>query len=575
MSSPCQSCLGSDCIGGYALDDVDLYSLQGDPFLFVIDCPDGYDCNGFRNFGQVSLQCCDELLTQAYEVPISQDDYNKIVAGLVAQCAARAPFCGQPIVPPPGPGSTKILYYNRTQTCTVRCPVDGLPFTYTIPPGTFIGFTQADADAAAHRGACTEANRHRICLSRLPTLWCANVAFNRTITASGASLAISPQVNFWDLVSGTLPTGLTFNGGYTPNPYATIIGTPTAGGLFTFSIGCTDPHGDRMVKPYTICMVDVLPNPSGSDDFTMPDATIHQPYNNALTVTSCAPGPLSYAIVSGALPVGLTLDPTSGIISGTPIATTPLGYIFTVRVTGNGFACEKQFTMVTVAAVTVTVTAYYTLDSAQAITGDLIDSVAGLHMFKQPGSVSPNIPALISNGLERQDALNTAYTTGQVAALAYPDTGGWSMFGWFKINSEGPANVGSELVMSVGNGSIFIDVGSTSNPGNVEISWTDANFQSVQTYVVATTGAWHFFHLFYDPVSQQVGFSFDNTAATMTGAAVSFTPNATNVWDFFGPLVSTGVSVTWDEIGLKFDRKLTSAEQTYLYNSGSGRTYPF
>lgn len=235
--------------------------------------------------------------------------------------------------------------------------------------------------------------------------------------------------------------------------------------------------------------------------------------------------------------------------------------------------CTKDFS-ITVSGTPFTVTAYYTLDSAQPVTLDLIDSVAGLHMFKQAGAQSPNVPALISNGLERSDALNTAYTTGQVAALAYPNTGGWSMFGWFNITSQGPANVGSELVMSVGLGSIFIDVGNTANPSNVEVSWTDANFQSVQSYFAISTGAWHFFHLFYDPVAAQVGISFDNNAPFMTGAAVSFVANPKNVWDFFGPQVSAGIFVTWDEIGLKFDRKLTTAEQSHIYNGGAGRTWP-
>lgn len=235
-------------------------------------------------------------------------------------------------------------------------------------------------------------------------------------------------------------------------------------------------------------------------------------------------------------------------------------------------ACSKQYHLTVNSGLNPT--AYYTLDSAELVTGDLIDSVAGLHMFKQAGVASPNVPALISNGLQRTLLLNTAYTTGLVAALAYPNTGGWSEFGWFKINSQGPVNVGSELVMSVGNGSIFIDVGSTNNPQNVEVSWTDAAFQSVQTYIPMTLGVWHFFHLYYDPVAHQVGISFDNGAPTLTGVGVSFTPNAANVWDFFGPLVFAGADVTWDEIGLKLDRKLTSAEQTYLYNAGAGRTWP-
>lgn len=234
--------------------------------------------------------------------------------------------------------------------------------------------------------------------------------------------------------------------------------------------------------------------------------------------------------------------------------------------------CQKEYTLTI--KTSLTVTAYYTLDSAAPVSGDMVDSVAGLHMFKQAGVQSPNIPALISNGLERADAAHTAYTTGLVAALPYPDTGGWSEFGWFKINGQGSANVGSELIFATFFASIFIDVGNTDNPGNVEVSWTDGSFQSVQTYLTVSTGAWHFFHLYFDPVSQKIGISIDNGAPTLTGVAVSWPASAKSVWDFFGPLVSFGVDVVWDEIGLKLDRKLTSAEQTFLYHSGAGRTWP-
>lgn len=235
-------------------------------------------------------------------------------------------------------------------------------------------------------------------------------------------------------------------------------------------------------------------------------------------------------------------------------------------------ACTKNYSIVVNPGLNLT--AYYTLDSSQPVTGDLIDSVAGLHMFKQAGAASPNVPALISNGLQRTLALSTTYTTGQVAPLHYPNTGGWSLFGWFKINSNGPVNVGSEITVGVGNGSLFLDLGNTTNPQNLEVSWTDAGFQSVQTYLPISVGAWHFFHLYYDPVAQQVGISFDNGAPTLTGVGVSFTVAATGLLNFFGPAAGSGVDAIWDEIGIKFDRKLTSAEQTYLYNSGAGRTWP-
>lgn len=566
----CQSCLGTDCVGGYSLDDVDLYSIQGDAFIPVFECPQGFDCQGFRNFGSVYLQCCDELLTQTYVVPISNADYNRIVQGLVTQCAARAPFCAQPIKPGQPP---PIFYYNRPSICVVNCPLDGLPFSYTVPAGIVLGFSQAKADKAAESLACSLAKIHRICLSSLPKFCCAGVAYSKTITATGVFLAKPGQFNFWQ-VSGTLPTGLTFNGGSTQSATVSITGTPTTPGSYSFTVTVTDPSGDIMTKTYTICVIGITSVPAGSDSAHLPDATIGAAYSATLTLPTCASAfGLIFEIDAGELPDGLDLDPITGVISGTPTDVAD-DYPITVRLlnASGQTVCSKNFTLTLGAGLTAT--AYYTLNSADG-SGNLIDSVASLPMFKQAGLASAYVPALISNGIERTDTLKTQYTTGLVAALPYPDTGGWSEWGWFKILGQGSASVGSELIFATFFSSIFIDVGNTDNPGNVEVSWTDSLFQSVQTYLTVSTGNWHFFHLYFDPVTQKIGISIDNGAPTLTGTGVVWGVSAKSVWDFFGPSVSFGLDIVWDEIGLKLDRKLTSAEQTALWNGGAGKTYPF
>ncbi len=60
------------------------------------------------------------------------------------------------------------------------------------------------------------------------------------------------------------------------------------------------------------------------------------PYSQTLT-TSGGTAPLSYAIVGGTLTPGLTLNPSTGIISGTP--TTSGVASFTVKVT-DGKSCS-------------------------------------------------------------------------------------------------------------------------------------------------------------------------------------------------------------------------------------------
>ena len=80
---------------------------------------------------------------------------------------------------------------------------------------------------------------------------------------------------------------------------------------------------------------------------SLPDAPAAAAYNQALTSTR-SQGILTYSLVGGALPAGLTLS-TNGTLSGTPM--TPGTYNFTVRVedaVGAGYMYDEKALMLTV-----------------------------------------------------------------------------------------------------------------------------------------------------------------------------------------------------------------------------------
>lgn len=166
------------------------------------------------------------------------------------QCMAFA----APVVPPQGGGINPVTpqFFNSPQTCTVDCP-DGTPFVFEVSAGSFSGNAQAAADNAAEAFACSEANRRQICLSALSNAsFTIGVPFSATITATGQSLAVGTQTNLWQMISGSLPTGLTFNGGNLASDQVTITGTPTETGTFSFGVSITDPLGDTQEKFYTL-----------------------------------------------------------------------------------------------------------------------------------------------------------------------------------------------------------------------------------------------------------------------------------------------------------------------------------
>ena len=138
--------------------------------------------------------------------------------------------------------------------------------------------------------------------------------YSYTFSASGAP---APT---YTVDSGALPDGMTLD-----HNTGIFSGTPTLEGTFSFTVRATNPVGPDAVTP-TITMV-ITPNPPTWDNDAPPSSVI---VNNTYRYTFFAtgfPAP-TYSVASGALPNGLTLDPITGVLTGT--ATTLGTYTFTV-----------------------------------------------------------------------------------------------------------------------------------------------------------------------------------------------------------------------------------------------------
>ena len=107
-------------------------------------------------------------------------------------------------------------------------------------------------------------------------------------------------------------------------------------------------HGGEDVSETATITVEAVPPVITTD--TLPDTSQGASYEQVVTATGTAP--VTFAISTGTLPPGLTLDPTTGALTGT---TTGSGvFSFTVTATNSGGSDSHAYTIRVDAAVSPT-----------------------------------------------------------------------------------------------------------------------------------------------------------------------------------------------------------------------------
>jgi hypothetical protein len=127
--------------------------------------------------------------------------------------------------------------------------------------------------------------------------------YTQTIAATGG---VAPYN--WSATG--LPADLTIN-----QATGTISGTPTAAGTSQVTITVTDDAGQVKSAQITI-VVDPLDLTVPVEHQTLPGGQVGQAYSASIVVAGGMP-PYSFTL-TGNLPEGLTLNPTTGAITGTP-----------------------------------------------------------------------------------------------------------------------------------------------------------------------------------------------------------------------------------------------------------------
>ncbi len=200
--------------------------------------------------------------------------------------------------------------------------ISGTPTTVSVYPFT-VTVTDAAGASASKPFSITVNDTLGITTTSLPD-GKQNVLYSHTVGTIGGTTPFA-----WSITSGVLPAGLGINAS------GVISGTPTASGNFTFTVAVTDAAGANATQPLSIRIGPIITTTS------LPTGTVGTLYSGPMAAWG-GTGSYNWSIVAGALPTGLTLNISTGIISGTPAASGSFG--FTVRLVdgANGITIQPM-----------------------------------------------------------------------------------------------------------------------------------------------------------------------------------------------------------------------------------------
>jgi hypothetical protein len=142
--------------------------------------------------------------------------------------------------------------------------------------------------------------------------------FNEGSAITPISALASDQENgalTYEIVSGSLPSGLTLN-----TSTGVISGTPTgiaANTTYSFTVSVTDSVNSTITRAYSITINSIITWNTSAGSLGTFNPDVSSTYSYTLSATALG-NTLTYSLDSGSLPSGLTLNSSTGVISGTP-----------------------------------------------------------------------------------------------------------------------------------------------------------------------------------------------------------------------------------------------------------------